>query len=167
MAAQEEIKFRWVAYILINYSACNFRNMWAKLLSKHGTKQQLKIVCVPNQVEYFHSCPPSGDHCGCQGRSLCGASSAQLRRWYVASHCTEISMPEEGMASIKYDVCYLGTTWRAKFSLKLFLPSLSPGFLVPTLVWIGPRLLRPYGWKRLKKLSIALVWWSEESSWNI
>ena len=122
---------------------------------------------VPNQVEYFHSCPSSGDHCGYQGRSLCGASSAQLWRWCVASHRTEISMPEEGMASIKYDVCYLGTAWRAPSSLKLFLPSLSPGFLVPTLVWIGPRLLHPYGWKRSKKLSIGLVWWSEESNWKI
>ena len=80
---------------------------------------------VPNQVEYFHSCPSSGDHCGCQGRALCGASSAQLWKWCVASHCTKISMPEEGMASIKYNICYLGAAWRTIFPQIVFTFSIS------------------------------------------
>jgi len=75
MAAQEEIKFCWVADILINYSACKFQKHLSKIIVKKHTKNRSKHACTPNQVEYFHSCLSIGDH---WGRALCGASSAPL-----------------------------------------------------------------------------------------
>jgi len=40
MAAQEEIKFCWVADILINYSACKFQKHLSKIIVKKHTKKQ-------------------------------------------------------------------------------------------------------------------------------
>lgn len=130
MAAQEEIKFCWVAYILINYSSCKFEKHLSKIIvKKNGTNQQWQVgLRVSNQLGYFHSCLSTGDHFGCWGIALCGASSAPLWRWSVAFHCKELSMPEEEMKSINN----WANIWCA--TLKLFLPSLSQGFLVPALV---------------------------------
>jgi hypothetical protein len=62
----------WHIFISTTVPA-DFRNMASKLLSKHGTNTT--VANMADQVEYFPSCPPSGDQ---WGRALCGASFAQL-----------------------------------------------------------------------------------------
>ncbi|OQU84958.1 hypothetical protein SORBI_3004G149150 [Sorghum bicolor] len=57
MAAQEDIKFCCVADIPINYSACKFQKHLSKIIVKKCTKNSSIYVCIPNPVEYFHSCP--------------------------------------------------------------------------------------------------------------